>query len=196
MKLGIGVIFLGIIKTITKILNAIFTAVAYILLYFGLWVPCLYMLFWLVLWLGLDFNVAKLSVDTVLFYIGLGLSLACSLTIIIRNFLLKPITKISEYHKREKAIFRRAVVDRALKLQKKNPSKYKNLYGDLSPYDVPDLSKKKLKPNKHIQPIVYRSERNRDIVIHEYPDKFEVYTDTSGTLKYIETKPKNNSTKG
>ena len=77
--LGITAILAWVIKAIYKVVKVVLYCLAYILLYFGLWIPAIYMLICGILMLTGGLNLSIINANTILFYIGLAVTLIGSL---------------------------------------------------------------------------------------------------------------------
>ncbi|NLZ25739.1 MAG: hypothetical protein GX891_04690 [Clostridiales bacterium] len=105
MKSGciLGVVGGKIFGVLFKAIDIAITVVAKFIVYFGLYIPLLYLIYGGVLWLTLDFNPFGGGVNTNLYLFGLGLSFVCSVIIAVRNLIIKPFkrhfvdSKIVEY---------------------------------------------------------------------------------------------------
>ena len=102
--LGITAILAWVIKAIYHIVKVVLYIVAYLLLYFGLWIPAIYMLICGILMLTGGLDLAVLNSNTILFYIGLAITLTGSLIISIRNLIVKPIKQIAESNKAKREL--------------------------------------------------------------------------------------------
>lgn len=193
---GLGLIFSAIIKGIIRLFKLLFLVIADILLYFGLWVVGAYMLFavCLMIWLGLDLNIA--GVDTNLFYFGLALACLCSLIISVRNLILKPFKEFVEAQQVKSEYKRRKEESAKRELYRRRPNKYYAKYPEeLPPVGHPIYTQDK-KERKAPAPLIYRSEKDNDIIIHEYPDRFEIFREENHKIFHIDTKDKPRIKKG
>lgn len=192
---GLGLIISLIIKYLIKLINAAIYALASLLMYFGLIVPFFYMIFAisLMLWCGLDLRIS--GVDTNLFYFGLTLSLLCSIVISIKNIIIYPIKDYLNYKRAKEEYKRRKEIAKKRELFKQNPSKYYAKFPEEMPPPADPIYINKKSDRDKPRPLIYRSKVNSKIIIHEFPDKFEVYKDTKEGIVYIETKKKQKSKK-
>lgn len=128
---------------------------------FGLYVPILYALFGTVLCLSYDLNLTSGDINTILFWIGAGLSVLTSVAISIYHF------RLNEEKKAEECPLR--------------PKSRKYLCPNVQPYKRVKLD----------SPKIYMSNIEPDKLIHEYEDRFIVYqTDERGAPHYIKTEYK------
>lgn len=158
------------------LLNALFSVFKFILwLLFmmitrlGLWIPALYALFGLGLYLFADFNPLDIgSVESIMFAVGFGASILCALIIAVRNVIIKPMKGVVEGYKNP--FWKK-------KSDKEAPEKQRQ------PEPVPVQEPQYGVPNRYVEvpvyrterPKVYRSELEPDSIIHEYGDRFEVF---------------------
>lgn len=83
------------IKTIFRVINLVLRFLANVLLFFGLYIPFIYLIFGLLLkiTLGLDlFNFADTNAQ--LYLLGMLLCIVCSVIISARNLITKPIASL------------------------------------------------------------------------------------------------------
>lgn len=128
---------------------------------FGLYVPILYAVFGIILCLSFDLNLLSTELNSVLFWVGAGLSVLTSVAISIFNY------RKGEEQKAEGCLLR--------------TKSRKYLCPNALPY----------KRSKIDAPKIYMSNLEPDKLIHEYEDRFIVYqTDERGTPHYIKTEYK------
>ena len=148
------------VKILYWILKAIVTLLGKILVFFGLYIPGIYLIFGAIL---TKFSVLSFSVQDTrlnLFILGLILCVVCALIITVRNILVKPfktaLTNLKNDAKKE-------FVDNRPKMKKSSTDK----------------------PRRHAEyyPLVYRSQIYPDITVHEYEDRFELFRDTPNGKK-------------
>lgn len=162
---------------------------AHILVYFGLWIPAIYMFICGILMLTDNLDITVINANTIIFYIGLAVTLAGSLVISIRNLIIKPINQFLESERAKKELRDRKEADKRQKLYEKNPTKYFRKYeGGMPhkshPYYDPNIDRKGFIPPK-----VYRSNNNPSIIIHEYSNHFKVFQEYSdGSYRLIDVK--------
>ena len=189
--LGITAILAWVIKAIYHIVKVVLYIVAYLLLYFGLWIPAIYMLICGILMLTGGLDLAVLNSNTILFYIGLAITLTGSLIISIRNLIVKPVKQIAESNKAKRELQAKKDASKRQKMYEKNPEKYFRKYeGGMPhkshPYYDPNISRKGFVPPK-----IYRSKNNPTILIHEYENHFKVFRDyPNGDFKLIDIREK------
>lgn len=188
---SIFAILIWIGKTIYKIVKLVLVLIANILFYFGLWIPAIYLLICGILMLTGGLNISVLNTNTILFYVGLGLTLIGSLIITIRNLIVKPIRQVLESNRAKRELQMRKLEQKKQKMYEKNPIKYFKKYeGGMPhkshPYYNPNIDRKGFTPPK-----VYRSRNNASIIVHEYPTHFNVFQEyKNGDFKLIDVKEK------
>lgn len=189
--LGITAILAWVIKAIYKVVKVVLYCLAYILLYFGLWIPAIYMLICGILMLTGGLNLSIINANTILFYIGLAVTLIGSLIISVRNLIIKPIKQIIESEKAKRELQERKDASKRQKMYEKKPIKYFKKYeGGMPhkshPYYDPNISRKGFIPPK-----VYRSRNNPSIIVHEYINHFKVFQEyKNGDFRLIDVKEK------
>lgn len=134
-----------ILKTILYVLNWTIKLIASVLLFFGLYIPFIYLIYGGLLYLIAKVPIFNFSTNSQLYLLGLLLCIICSVIISVRNLIMKPLTSIVAF------------------------------------YD---------KKNTPEQPLVYRSNVMRDLIIYEYKDRYDVYRDINGRLSFIRTEAK------
>ncbi|MEG2273738.1 MAG: hypothetical protein RSC44_00240 [Clostridia bacterium] len=94
---GAGFIFGTAISVVGRVLYQIFKgvieALAKIMVYFGLYMPTLYLIYGGILQWLMDFMLFDLSVDSMLYIFGFTLSLVCAVIISVKNLIVKPYRK-------------------------------------------------------------------------------------------------------
>lgn len=192
---GIGLILSALVKAIIKIIDALFTLIANLLLYFGLWIPFVYMLFacGLLIWGGLDLKVA--GVERNLFYFGLSLALLGSLIITIRNLFVVPIKDFAKYKQAKRDYRKKQDEKKKQELYKKNPSKYFIKYEGAMPPKEHPVYGTSAKERDRIPPLIYRSNQDPRLIIHEFDDRFEIFREDNGRIYLIDTKSKTKKSK-
>lgn len=160
-------LFFGV-KILYWILKAIITLLGKILVFFGLYIPGVYLLLGAVLTKFSVFSFSVLDTRLNLFILGLILCVVCAIIISVRNLIVKPFaTVVKNFGKDAKKEF----VDNRPKIKKNakdNPRR------EQTPY-----------------PLVYRSQIYPDITVHEYEDRFDLYRDEkNGKIKFFKTEYK------
>ncbi len=188
---GFTAILLVIAKAIYKIVKFALNILAHIFVYFGLWIPGIYLLICSILILtgGLDPKV--INTNSIIFYIGLAITLLGSLIITVRHLIIQPIHQVLESERAKRELWERKEKEKRQKLYEKNPIKYFKKYeGGMPhkshPYYDPNIDRKGFVPPK-----VYRSKNNPTIIIHEYETHFKVFQEyPNGDFQMIDVKNK------
>lgn len=189
---GLGLILSTIVKFIFRFLELLFTIIASLLLYFGLWIPVLYLAITGIFMLlgGIDLNV--LNTNTVLFYIGLVLSLIGSVVITIRHLIIKPLNEVIKTRQAKNELKKRRELLKEKKLYQKDPAKYFVKYeGGLPHPSHPVYYQSDRERREQTPPLVYRSNVDPSIIVHEYSSHFEVFREyPNGKIVKIDIKEK------
>ena len=189
-----AILFL-VFKAIYKIVCAVLYVLAHILVYFGLWIPAIYMIIAGILMLTGGLDITTINVNSIIFYIGLALTLIGSLIITIRHLIIKPIRQMLESERAKRELWERKENEKKKRLYEKKPIKYFKKYeGGMPhkshPYYDPNIDRKGFIPPK-----VYRSSKNPSIIIHEYSNHFKVFQEyPNGDYKMIDVKDKPQNT--
>ncbi len=189
-----AILFL-VFKAIYKIVCAILYVLAHILVYFGLWIPAVYMIIAGILMLAGGLDITTININSIIFYIGLALTLIGSLIITIRHLIIKPIRQMLESERAKRELWERKENEKKQRLYEKKPIKYFKKYeGGMPhkshPYYDPSIDRKGFIPPK-----VYRSSKNPSIIIHEYSNHFKVFQEyPNGDYKMIDVKDKPQNT--
>ena len=93
-KFLLGVLLVVVLKVAYSLIRATVKALAHIIVFFGLYIPLFYSVYGvgMILWGGLNLDVVCL--ESTLWYIGLGLSFACSIIITIRSRIAEPVSEV------------------------------------------------------------------------------------------------------
>lgn len=189
-----AILFL-VFKAIYKIVCAVLYVLAHILVYFGLWIPAVYMIIAGILMLTGGLDITTININSIIFYIGLALTLIGSLIITIRHLIIKPIRQMLESERAKRELWERKENEKKQRLYEKKPIKYFKKYeGGMPhkshPYYDPNIDRKGFIPPK-----VYRSSKNPSIIIHEYSNHFKVFQEyPNGDYKMIDVKDKPQNT--
>jgi len=132
-----GAVLLTIFKAIWKVLKLIATIIAKIIVYFGLWMSILFLIFGAILHWTYGFELFDRSTDSILYILGLCLTLVIAVLLSIRNLIVKPYRKyfkkddVVEYGKKQR-LKRSAPEAPTIYKSKVNPGvivyEYKNRY--------------------------------------------------------------------
>lgn len=187
---GIGLIFSFIIKIALRVFDVLMYIIADLLIYFGLWIPSLYMLITggFMLFGNLDITVP--SVPTVLFYVGLSLALIGSIIITVRNMILKPLKDHIKYRAVRKEYKRNQAELKRKEMYQKHPDKYFAKYEEEAPpLDHPVYNSTR-KTRTTLPHKTYRSKQDPTLIIHEYDEKYIIYKDCGDHFYQIDEKKK------
>ena len=192
---GIGVIFSFIIKISLRVFDVLMYLIADLLIYFGLWIPSLYLLITGGFMLFGTLNVTVLSVYSVLFYAGLALSLIGSLIITVRNLIVKPIKEHIKYREVRREYRQNQAKLKKEEMYQKHPDKYFAKYEEEAPpLDHPVYNSTK-KTRTSLPHKTYRSKQDPSLIIHEYEDKYVIYKDCGDHFYQLDEKEKLSSNK-
>lgn len=187
---GIGLVFSYIIKITLRVFDVLMYIIADLLVYFGLWIPSVYMLFTGGFMLFGKLDITTLSTASVLFYVGLSLALIGSLIITIRNLIVKPIKEHIKYREVRKEYKNNKAKLKRTELYQKHPDKYFAKYeDDAPPLDHPVYNS--TRKNRTTPPHkTYRSKQDPTLIIHEYEDKYVIYKDCGDHFYQLDEKKK------
>lgn len=192
VKLGFAVILTGIVRAIYKVLEVVAIIILELLVYFGLWIPTVYMIITGICMLTGNLDLSQYNVSTIIFYIGLALCLLGSLVITIRHLILNPISQIIDERKIKKEFKHNQEIEKQKMLYEKDPAKYYAKYEGQAPHPSHPVYRQDQKERReNMPPIVYRSNVNPSIIVHEYKDYFDVYReDSHGNVVRIDIREK------
>ena len=163
-KFILAVVLLGVLKLAYTIIRQFVRVTANVLVYFGLYVPFFYLLWGFALSLLGAFSFSVISVNSVLFYIGLALCFGVSICIFVKNYGRKPVSTVAKGSGT-------AIRSAAHGLQQR-PRRTREVAEDRPLF-------------------VYYSEDNPNYLIHEYADHFDVYYDDRvHPIRYSHTEAK------
>ena len=151
-----------VIKEFVKVL-------AKVIVYFGLYVPFGYFLFGVVLVAAGVFDFEVITVDSILFYVGLSLCFGVSVCLFIRSYGQKPVYTVIAG---SGAAIRAAIPPKRQRRQVrevKQPAREESAGHPL---------------------FVYHSEVNPNLLIQEYDDHFDVYYDDHNTVQFLRREEK------
>lgn len=181
-----------VMKSIFKVLHFIIVLIANLLVYFGLWIPFVYLIICGILMLVGDLNISVMNTNTIIFYTGLALTLLGSLVITIRHLIIIPLNQFMDYRKAKKEFKEKQNEIKKQKLYEKNPAKYFMKYEGKLPHEShPAYTYNENERKQYAPPLVYRSRNNKNIIIHEYETHFDVFREyANGELQLIDVKEK------
>ncbi len=188
----IGILIVFVLKLLMYAFKITTKVLAHIIVYFGLYIPFFYCIFGLVLYGAFGLNFDSLNTNTMLFFSGLGLSLLCSLIITLRNLVVRPIKSVFAYSEDYRPTYReeeRRYYERHIA----EPSKryYNQASQERRKEDADGYIKREYRESDPRMPIIYYSEREPELLIYEYDDRFEVFIDNGSQPKrYLRTEYK------
>lgn len=187
MKTGLFVTVLlavwSVLKLIGSILKAVIKTLGNIIVFLGLYIPLFYVFFGFIIMATTEFNIAVNSVDRTLFYVGLALCCGCSIIIMIRNLLIRPFASVfSSFKRDDEYIETRPRPRMRTAATRRNPR-----------YIDEDAPCERRKRDDYDRPLIYYSKRQPEILVHEYGNRFELYREMNGELKFYRTEYKDDS---
>ena len=152
----------GALKLMYTVIKQVIKVTARVIVYFGLYIPFFYFIVGAV-FVGLGyFRFEVLTIDAILFYVGMALCLACSVLITIRTYAQKPVSSVAEGVRED--------ISRAKRYGRKNTGNAEK--------DDPLL-------------FVYHSVDHPELFIEEHEYSFVVYYDDGvNPLKKLRVEPK------
>ena len=122
----------------------------------GLYVPGTYLLYAILLKaiVGLDLKVIE---QRNLFFVGLAVSVLCSVVIGIRNYVIKPLRRTDS-----------------------RPTPLASRRGRRDVVDLPEP--RQVTPDR---PLIYRSRIYPDVTVYEFRDRFDLYKHVNGELRLV-----------
>lgn len=145
-------------KTIGSVVNFLLHVIAYIMLFLGLYIPLLYLIYGLIISGVFKFELFNIgNLYSNLYVWGLGLSFVVSLIISVRNIFLKPASKIAE----------------KLSLKSTKNARKNKIYGEKRHFDD--------------YPLIYESQVHSGVIVHEYEEYFDLFRRIDGRLQKIKT---------
>lgn len=181
-----GLVTGSMLRALVYLLKGLFKLIAALMVYFGLWIPSIYALFGCVLYLVFKFNPFDKSINAQLYLAGFALTVFCALIITVKNIVIKPTKSIIEGYKypmwkRDKAQPKEQEAPPEYDKEYKKDKRKKKIKEPENRYiRYPKEEYKEPKPEYKEQPRIYYSVREKDTLIHEYSDRFEVYRIVEG----------------
>lgn len=159
----------GLLNAVVAVFKFVLWLLFMLITRLGLWIPALYALFGLGLYLFADFNPFDIgSVESILFLVGFAASALCAVIIAVRNIIVKPLKGVVEgyknpFWKKAGGGKEKKEKDKPVEIEVKYPeNRYPNQYDEA--------------PKRNIErPKIYRSELEPESLVHEYSDRFEVF---------------------
>ena len=94
-KIALTVVLLGVLRVVYVVVKQFIKITARVIVYFGLYIPFFYFILGSIL-VGLGyFRFEVLDVNSIMFYVGLGLGVACAVVITIKTYATKPVSSIT-----------------------------------------------------------------------------------------------------
>ena len=172
--LGVGVVV--VLKVVGTIIWQLIKVLANAIVYFGLYVPFFYFILGSV-FVGLGaFSFGTVSINMILFYVGLALCFGVSIGIFVRSYGKKPVRTVV-------AGSASAIRAAAGRPQRKKQRRERVVA------DTETEAKVNQRPM-----LIYYSEQNPHHLVHEYEDHFDVYLDDKVhpvSFLFRREKPKN-----
>lgn len=156
-KFVLGVAILAVLKLACVVIWNVIKVLANVIVYFGLYVPFFYFLLGGV-FVGIGaFSFGEVSINMILFYVGLALCFGVSICIFVRTYAKKPLRSVAEGSVR--------AVRTATRARKKQPQRrvVADTEAESSTAKCPML--------------VYYSQEHPNELVHEFDDHFDVYYD-------------------
>ena len=176
-----GIFFL--LKIVYWILKLIVSVLADIFIFFGLYIPALFLIFGVVLTKFTDFSFTSLDTNLNLYVVGLGLCVLCAVIITIRNLIIRPFKivfgKTKEKTKKtlaDRPKFKREDKEDRRRVEEKSFDKRQ----DEKSFDEKDKREESIDNEREERPLIYRSEIYPEIIVHEYEDRFDLYKEVDG----------------
>ncbi|NCA66912.1 MAG: hypothetical protein EOM87_02485 [Clostridia bacterium] len=191
----IGIAIVAVVKALMFIFKVSVKTISNVIVFLGLYIPLFYSVFALIIYsmFSLDFNT--LNLELILLLSGLGLSFLCSAIIAIRNLIVKPFKSIFvSANSQEFPTYRREEQRYYERRRATTPRYYDEEYNYGEDYRGVEERERNAINNERVSevaPMVYYSEREPNLLIYEYEDRFEVFRDDGREPKrYIRTEYK------
>lgn len=190
-----GLILGSAIRALVFILSALIKFLASVMVFLGLWVPFFYALLGAILYLVFKFDPFSGSIDSKIYLAGFAATVLCALLITIKHLFEKPAESVAEGFKRP--IWKKPQEEDYEEDERESPSRSARRetrrYEDETEYRRPvsrdEYSRRQENnvPRGHDRdyyekdallserPKIYYSAIEKDTLIHEYSDRFEVY---------------------
>ena len=162
----------GLLNALVAVFKFILWLLFMLITKLGLWIPALYALFGVGLYLFADFNPFDLGGESILYLVGFGASVLCALIIAVRNVIVKPLKGVVEGYKNP---FWKKTDGEKEKKEKSKPAEAEvQKPAERIPNQYEEIPKQRIE-----RPKIYRSELEPDSIVHEYSDRFEVFVTLS-----------------
>lgn len=170
-----------IYKIILKALDFILHIIAYIMIFLGAYFPFFYLIYGFIISAIFDFSLFDSStLYSKLYICGLVLTLIAMLIVAVRSLILKPTSKIRSYFDKDTQNNDPRRYDRGEHYDNRRLNRRPDDFHKRADYNIKD----------HEKPLVYRSRKFPEIIVHEYSDRFVLYKKINGSLEKIRTEYK------
>ncbi len=157
-KFFLGVAVMLALKIVGTVIWQFIKILANVIVYFGLYVPFFYFLLGTV-FVGLGaFSFSVVSINMILFYVGLALCFGVAVCIFVRSYGKKPVSSVVQ----GSADAVRRVAGERRRARRRTRV-------------VADTAQESASAARPL--FIYYSEQNPDHLVHEYEDYFDVYLD-------------------
>lgn len=176
-----GLLFGSFIRLFVTLVEVVVRFLAGILVFFGLWIPFLYALVGVVLFLTLKFNPFDWGIEGQLFIAGFVASCVCSLVITVRNLIIKPVRSTVQG-------FVNPVWQKKAERENEELGRHNRKVRQPKPQERPAKRlDKESAAERHFatvtpaptaateKPEIYYSRLEDDLLVHEFSDRFELY---------------------
>jgi hypothetical protein len=190
-----GILLGSALRALLFILNGLIKLIVSIMVFFGLWAPFFYALLGCILYLLFKFDPLSGSIDSKIYLAGFAGSLLCALLITIKNIFERPGKSIAEGFRkpiwekheeedrdsdREEDPHRRRRRDTECEDRREDHCRGGYLsrhYEDSRPHYDEEAEKESGMPKQRSCPMpkIYYSALEKDTLVHEYEDRFEVF---------------------
>jgi len=170
-RLVLIVALLAALKLTYTIVKEFVRILAKVIVYFGLYVPFGYFLFGVILVAVGAFDFEVVSVDSILFYVGLALCFGVSVCLFIHSYANKPVYTI--------------VAGSGAAIRAAVPPKRQRKRRVVREVKRPEREQGAGQPL-----FVYHSEVNPNLLIQEYDDHFDVYYDDHNSVQFLRREEK------
>lgn len=193
-------IILNFFRLIYKIISKICQAIADVLIYFGLVVPLIYVIYATLVCVIYNVNLSVANFHSILYYIGLVLSLICSIIITFRKFhsqpkgIIEPFVEADPPRRDKKNDARRYVADSAEDREYAREKEYEQRRRTQQPIARPNIPYNyyEIGGQNGETPLVYQHSRYPGIICFEYIDRIEYFGINGNQLIYLRCTQKDN----
>lgn len=194
-KILLLVLLAFVAKLLVYVIKMLSKAIANVIVYLGMYIPFFYCVFALMMYGLFNLDFQTLNPNSTLILAGLVLSLVCAIIITIRNTVVRPFSSLFDFWRREEVPTYRGEAQRYLVRHRSQTDRY---YEDDYRIRPEHHSDYRIQNDSYAQkgygpeiPMIYYSEREPELLIHEYEDRFEVFRDDGRQPKrYLRTEYK------